>query len=338
MFRGRISLYVVTALGIVHVAGGFSLAAEPSSSPVQSAFGMLGNGGISIIVPHGNVTYIGGNFDELAAITGSFARLDGSTGKRIAPLAEVRFGGEVRASVSDGHGGFYIGGTFSSVGDQTRLRIAHILQDGSVDPAFNPGVSGQNPAVNALDLSDDGSLLYVGGAFDFIGGQTRHNLAAIETATGTVTNFDPAGLGTDGQVFALRAAGTQVYVGGQFEKLGGQTRNGLAKVQSITGGDLGWIPNPTFNAGAGLILAIEVSGDAVFVGGVFSGIGGQPRTHLAKLSASSGAAVATFAPNPDDAVFALAVSGAALFVAAISTTSRRSRVQPWRASTPSVAR
>jgi hypothetical protein len=316
----RVVLLVATALAIKligRVGGGVrrptaTQALNPTSTPTQSAFGVLGNGAVSTIVPRGNVTYIGGNFDELAAITGAFARLDSATAKRIAPLAEAEHG-EVRTSAPDGNGGFYIGGTFTSVGGESRSKIAHILADGSVDLNFNPGVLGQNSAVNALAVSGDGSTVYVGGGFENIGGQTRNNLAAVEAATGTVTNFNPAGLGTDGQVFALKVSGTQVYVGGQFENLGGQTRNGLAKVAGTTGGDLGWIPNPTLGAGGGLILAVEVSGDSVYIGGAFTNIGGLARTHLARLSATSGNASANFAPNPDDAVFSLALSGTTVY-------------------------
>ncbi|MGH6904747.1 MAG: hypothetical protein ACREIR_18625 [Geminicoccaceae bacterium] len=305
-----------TLVTLVSLAGcaptGASQALNPQSMPSQSAFGVLGNGAVATIVPRGDVTYIGGNFDELAAITGAFARLDSSTARRIAPLAEAEHG-EVRASAPDGTGGFYIGGTFTSLGGEPRARIGHILADGSVDPNFNPGVPGQNSAVNALAVSGDGSTVYVGGGFESIGGQSRNNLAAVEAATGQVTNFNPAGLGTDGQVFALEVSGTQVYVGGQFERLGGQTRNGLAKVAGTTGGDLGWIPNPTLGGGGGLILAIEAAGNAVYVGGVFTGIGGQARTNLARLSATSGNADLGFAPNPDDAVFSLVVSGQTLY-------------------------
>ena len=286
---------------------------NPSSTPTQSAFGVLGNGAVATIVPRGNVTYIGGNFDELAAITGAFARLDAASARRIAPLAEAEHG-EVRASAPDGNGGFYVGGTFTSLGGEPRARIGHILANGSVDPNFNPGVPGQNSAVNALAVSGDGSIVYVGGGFANIGGQARNNLAAVEAATGKVTNFNPAGLGTDGQVFALEVSGTQVYVGGLFEKLGGQTRNGLAKVAGTTGGDLGWIPNPTLGGGGGLILAIEAAGTEVYVGGAFTSIGGQARTHLAKLSATSGSALPGFTPNPDDAVWSLVLAGPALYV------------------------
>jgi hypothetical protein len=316
----RVVLLVATALAseLVGCVGGDARrptsmqALNPPNTPTQSAVGVLGNGAVSTIVPHGNVTYIGGNFDELAAITGAFARLDSATAKRIAPLAEAEHG-EVRTSAPDGNDGFYIGGTFTSVGGESRSKIAHILADGSVDPNFNPGVPGQNSAVNALAVSGDGSTVYVGGGFENIGGQTRNNLAAVEAATGTVTNFNPAGLGTDGQVFALKVSGTQVYVGGQFEKLGGQTRNGLAKVAGTTGGDLGWIPNPTFGAGGGLIMAIEVSGDSVYAGGVFTSIGGRTLRHLARLSATSGNAFSEFAPNPDDIVLSLVLSGTTVY-------------------------
>src|SRR5215467_5719099 len=129
---------------------------NPPNAPTQTAFGVLGNGAVSVIVPYGGVTYIGGNFDELAAITGAFARLDAVTAKRIAPLTETQ-GGEVRTSVSDGNGGFYIGGTFIFVGGNTRSKIAHILANGSVDANFNPALPLQDAVVNALAISGDGS-------------------------------------------------------------------------------------------------------------------------------------------------------------------------------------
>src|SRR5262249_54823855 len=270
---------------------------NPPNAPTQTAFGVLGNGAVSAIVPHGGVTYIGGNFDELAALTGAFARLDAGTAKRIAPLAETQ-GGEVRTSVSDGNGGFYIGGTFILVGGNTRSKIAHILANGSVDANFNPALPLQDAVVNALAISGDGSTLYVGGGFDFIGGQTRHNLAAVNAVNGAVTNFNPAGLGTDGQVFALEVSGTQVYVGGQFAHLGGQMRNGLAKVAGTTGGDLGWIPNPTLGAGGGVIFAIKVSGNSVYAGGVFTSIGGPQPPNLPQPSPPTPPAHPPLPPHP----------------------------------------
>ena len=301
------------ALAVLTVTGPGALALDLPDTATRTAFSALGFGSVSAIVPSGNVTYIGGNFEALAAITGAFARLDASTGKRAVPIAEAE-DGEVRASVPDGKGGFYIGGTFTQLGGERRDRIGHILADGSVDSLFNPSVPGQSSAINALAISGDGRTLYVGGSFGYIAGALRNNLAALEAANGKLTSFNPAGLGTDGPVFALEVSGTQVYVGGDFAKLGGQTRNGLAKLAGTTGGDLGWIPNPMFGPGVGRIRAIKASADAVFVGGVFSTIGGQTRSNLAKLSPITGAALPNFAPNPDDAVFALVLAGGSLYV------------------------
>jgi hypothetical protein len=296
----------------------------PNPIPSRSAYGVV-DGHVLAIARQGGVTYIGGNFSELAAMTGAFARLDAATGRRSALLAEAE-NGEVRASVPDGQGGFYIGGTFTAIGGQPRAGLGHILADGSVDANFNPGVAGPaNPAVDALAVSNDGRTLYVGGAFNQIGGQPRNNLAAINLTTRQVTGFDPAGLGTDGPVHALELAGTQVYVGGAFRLLGGRLRNGLAKVAASTGGDLGWVPNPTEGA---VIRAIEASGDAVYVGGRFTGIGGQPQRNLARLSAASGLASWRLPPNPGGGeVHALLLSVGALYVGGSFDTIRR-QVRP----------
>ena len=301
-----------------------SAQAFPQSIPSRSAYGVL-DGHVLAIARHGDVTYLGGNFTELAAITGAFARLDGATGKRSGLLPEAE-NGEVRASVPDGQGGFYIGGTFTAIGGMARAGIGHILADGRVDPDFDPGVQGQpNRAVNALAISNDGRTLYVGGAFDNIGGQPRNNLAAVDLTTRQVTRFDPAGLGTDGPVHALEVSGTQVYVGGAFRTLGGQTRNGLAKVAGSTGGDLGWVPNPTEGA---VIRAIEATPNSVYVGGSFNGVGGQPHRNLARLSAASGLAYWTLPPNPGGGeVYSLLLSGAYLYVGG-SFDTIRDRLRP----------
>src|SRR5262249_34562672 len=147
--------------------------------------------------------------------------------------------------------------------------------------------------------------VYVGGGFGNIGGVSRNNLAAVKGRNGKVTHFNSAGLRTDGPVFALEVLGTQGYFGGQVVKLGGPTRQVVDKVDGTNGGDLGWVPNRTLGGGGGLILAIEASSSEVYVGGAFTSIGGQVRTHLAKLSATTGNAVSGFVPDPDDAVFLL---------------------------------
>ena len=159
---------MIGALSALVALAGFgpgAVALDPPSIPTPSAFRVLGGGYVSTIVPRGDVTYIGGNFEELAAVTGAFARLDATSARRIvAPLAEVH-DGEVRASVADGNGGFYLGGTFRKLGGETRRGLGHILADGSVDRNFRVDVDGPDSIVHALALSGDGRTLYVGGSF-----------------------------------------------------------------------------------------------------------------------------------------------------------------------------
>ena len=62
----------------------------------------------------------------------------------------------------------------------------------------------------------DGSRIYVGGDFTLADGQARNRIAAYSTATGQlVADFRPA---FNGQVAALAATNTTVYVGGCVQR------------------------------------------------------------------------------------------------------------------------
>src|SRR5262249_24582903 len=67
--------------------------------------------------------------------------------------------GTVLAAVSDGSGGWYLGGQFTAVGAAARSNLAHVLADHSV-AAWNPGA---NNLVRVLVLRS--GVLYVGGDF-----------------------------------------------------------------------------------------------------------------------------------------------------------------------------
>jgi len=80
--------------------------------------------------------FLGGRFTRIGPVTGGGVLLDGATGARDPRFPRV--GGIVFAVLSDDAGGYYIGGRFRSVGGVGRGNLAHILPDGSVDPAFAP--------------------------------------------------------------------------------------------------------------------------------------------------------------------------------------------------------
>lgn len=158
-----------------------------------------------------------------------------------------------------------------------------------------------------LALSGDGGTLYVGGSFTSVGGQTRNDIAALSTANGTaLLFFDP---NANGPVYALALSsdGATVYAGGNFATIGGQATAAVAALSTADGTALSFF-NPNAN---GIVYALALAGDGatLYVGGVFTSIGGQTRNDIAALSTADGTAITAFNPDANAGVNALALSG-----------------------------
>ena len=298
---------------LVAVAG----AAVPSSVPSST---WVTNGPVSSVVASGDRVYIGGRFTYVGPNTGSGVLLDRRRGSPVAPFAKVN--GSVLAVVSDGAGGYYLGGWFDRVGGVPRANLAHIDADGSVDPAWNPN---PNSGVDAFAVSR--STVYVGGGFTSIGGQPRSSIAALDARTGRVSAWNP---NANNNVSALAVSGSTVYAGGLFTKIGGRARHHVAALDTGSGRASAWNPNP--NGHYAGVFALAVSGSTIYVGGYFTSIGGRPRHNIAALDARSGRASA-WNPNANGPstwnrnnnrryahVVALAVSGSTVYAGGYFTS------------------
>ena len=94
---------------------------------------------------------------------------------------------------------------------------------------------------------------------------------------------------------AIQADG-KILVGGEFHganSIGGQTRNGIARLDPTTGLADSFDPNPT--NGSVYSIAVQTDGK-ILAGGSFTSIGGQTRTMIARLDATTGLAD-SFNPN-----------------------------------------
>ena len=112
------------ALGASLLAGAWPLSPSPPqltlwttraarSQSVDPNF-WVANGPVTSVVRDGSTIYIGGNFNRVGPATGGGVPLDASTA---APLGNFpKVAGVVRAIVPDGSGGWYLGGSFTSVG------------------------------------------------------------------------------------------------------------------------------------------------------------------------------------------------------------------------------
>jgi hypothetical protein len=265
------------------------------------------NGPVNATLLSGSTLYIGGSFTYVGPPIGSFAALDaaGAPDRTFPPV-----NGTISAIAPDGAGGWYVGGTFNTVGGHPRNNLAHLKADKSLDFAWAPNA---NSAVTALAVAPpisgvSGSTVYAGGNFTSIGGQTRHYIAALDAVTGLATAWNP---NANNAVNALAVAppisgvnGSTVYAGGNFTTINGTTtRNYIAALDASTGTATAWDPNAN-NA----VNALVINGSTVYAGGNFTTINGTTtRNYIAALDAITGTATA-WDPNANNAVTALAVA------------------------------
>src|ERR1700754_956129 len=115
----RLAAAIVLAAALVAVLAARA-GALPPDEPDADAW--VPNSSIADIAHAGSRTVVTGSFDWWGPYTGSALRLDPAA----APAAGVRGqplvgGGDVRAAITDGAGGVYIGGSFRSVDGQPRV-------------------------------------------------------------------------------------------------------------------------------------------------------------------------------------------------------------------------
>jgi len=166
--------------------------------------------------------------------------------------------------------------------------------------------------VGALALSPDGSLLFAGGQFNQVDGQSVQNFAAINTSDGSLDTA--ISVSPNQAVDVLLAGPNLLYMGGAFTKVNSENRGHLAAIGYDGTLSETWAPStaagncppPNYNSstcsngGNGDVrsLALSTDGATVFVGGEFyyvcgtatvcSQTNGTPRNCIARVSAVDG--------------------------------------------------
>ncbi|WP_346621723.1 PKD domain-containing protein [Blastococcus montanus] len=200
----------------------------------------------------------------------------------------------------------YVAGKFSSarpagaaagVGETPRGNLlAYDIRTGELLTSFAPRLNGQALVVTA---SPDGSRIYVGGDFTEADGQVRRKIAAYSTATGRlIDTFKPS---VSGQVRAIAATDTTVYLGGGISAVGSTARHRLAAVRADNGALLPWAPRPgtgptdgnddgnTATSDHVTGLVVTLGGRQIVASGRFYTMNGARATGIAAMDAASGA-------------------------------------------------
>lgn len=185
-----------------------------------------------------------------------------------------------------------VGGDFTRFNNVTRNRLARLLPEGDLDPAFNVG-QGPNRPLRAMALQPDGKIL-IGGFFTLVHGTNRNHIARLNT-DGTVDQFfNPSG-GPDNPVYgiALLPDG-KVVLGGAFTTFNNVSRPGVVMLN--TNGTLYTGFNPGLGAN-GVVYGVAVQQDGkVLIVGDFATVANVPRNGVARLN-TDGSLDTTFDPG-----------------------------------------
>ena len=253
---------------------------------------------VDSMVQVGTTLYLGGTFGVEAVDMSSGQKIawdPGFTSTPSAVLSLVFFNNTLYAGTDSGMLSF---DTSTSTGTLTDWH-----------PDFGGG------SVKALAVV--GSKLYAGGTFTTVDGNPRVNLATFDISTpgGVITSFIANTNSSGTEVDALKAVGTNLYVGGNFTTIGGITQPTLAEIDTNMA-TIDATFAPIFNTGEfPEIFAIESSGSKIYAGGFFTTINSASSfNNLASLDSTTGVPDASWTPSTSFQVDALAIDNGDLYI------------------------
>jgi hypothetical protein len=253
-----------------------------------SAFGSSNNGvnnSVLSIAISGSDIYVGGSFNLLGDGTSAnyIAKWNTTTGA----WSTLKCGDSngvnyyVRSIVISGSD-VYVGGDFNQLGDGTSANC--IAKWNTISNTWSTLKSGKSNGVNwwVEALAVSGSDVYVGGWFTLLGdSSTSANCIAKWNTTSNTWSTLKSGSSngvsaSQPYIKTIAISGSDVYVGGNFTKLGdGTSAKHIAKWNTNTG-TWSTLASGTSNGINGIsaqVSVIAVNGSDVYVGGGFSLLG-----------------------------------------------------------------
>lgn len=185
-------------------------------------------------------------------------------------------------------GRILIGGSFTTVNNQSRLRLARLNADGTLDSTFLPLGGGVDLEVHAVLHDAQHAQTYVAGEFNFIGSISANRLLRLGADGSVDLSFD---FGTGPRYanqqspflysLALQPDG-RLLVGGGFDRWDGTPCGNVVRLESTGALDT------TFSGAADdWVLAIALQADGkIVLGGDFLTVNGSPYDRLVRLNAN----------------------------------------------------
>lgn len=238
--------------------------------------------------------------DDKILVGGVFSSFNGDTAHR--NLVRLNADGSIDNTFSTGtgvagpvyavgvhtDGKVVIAGDFTTVNGTSRVRIARLNANGSLDGGFNPagGVTGgqipQLPRVNSLAIQPADGKVVIGGEFSSVNGTNRYFIARLNADGSLDTGFNPPGVFPGFTVYYVSNVALQpdgkVLVAGKFPTTAGERT--IVRLEASDGSLDGTFANPVTSAFTGATaLAIQPADHKILVGGLFSSVTISPTTY-----------------------------------------------------------
>jgi PQQ-like domain len=299
----RLLLTAITLASMLILLLSGLLAPQPSAGQAPEQEEWMVNGAVFTSLLADNTIYMGGMFDYIGLRRQNFALL-GTADGRAAP--SPAFDQIVEQIIADGQGGWLTRGFFTKVGGTARAGLARIRADGTLDPSWNPSVSG-----TVSELARSGNTLYMGGQFTAINNQARSGLAAVDAISGALKSWSPS---MSGAVGAMLIHEGKLYV---IEDKPTGTGSTLRAFDTASGQALSSVP---LGINGDEITTLAISGQILYLGGIFNYWDDNLRYSFEKLALLD---LVSGQPKPlsisvqgtSTPVTDLAISGTTLYVA-----------------------
>lgn len=186
-----------------------------------------------------------------------------------------------------------VAGDFALVNGIPRRSLARLQIDGSLDPGFDAG-EGVTGLVFRLAVQPGSGDVVAAGQFGAVAGQPRTSLARLRPDGTLDAGFQPQISGPDGWfigAMVLQPDG-QIVIGGNFDHVNGEPRNGLARLSADGALDETFDPGAGLNGGTAYDLAVQDDG-RLLVAGSFTQAGDVASPGIARME-PNGAVDLTF--------------------------------------------
>lgn len=230
------------------------------------------------VLSNGKILIVGDFLDYNGSSRGGIAliNIDGSIDNSFTTTSGAN--GIINSVLQQSDGKIIIVGSFSTFNNVSRVGIARLNADGTVDNTFTTGVGANGQIVSSVILSD-GKIL-IGGNFTSYNGFSCNRIARLNS-NGTFDNSFNSGIGFNSDVLVLSLQiDNKILVGGAFTNYNTIEKERLVRLNSD-----GTVDN-SFNASAeNYVYSIAIQSDnKIVIGGAFYLVNNGDRNRIARLN------------------------------------------------------